>query len=219
MVAFRNDIPFVASPNFSGRGGADIRALIVHYTAGGKGSNTIRQFATEGGVSAHFVISRDGRITQMVGLDYKAWHAGASELVIEDEGSFSDANRYTIGIELANWGLMRRDENGQFWAQWKRKEVLAHPVIPPMEGELTYDNGYAVRGWWEPFPEEQIDALDWLIKRISEDRRYKRAVDLILGHESIAMPFGRKSDPGPLFPWSRFGGWKRQRTNGAVFKT
>ncbi len=32
---------------------------------------------------------------------------------------------------------------------------------------------------------------------------YKRPLTLV-GHEDIAMPLGRKTDPGPLFPWHEF---------------
>ena len=46
-------------------------------------------------VSAHFLIGRDGRVTQFVDTDLKAWHAGESSL----EGA-SDVNRFSVGIEL-----------------------------------------------------------------------------------------------------------------------
>jgi len=46
-------------------------------------------------VSAHFVVARDGAITQFVSCDEKAWHAGISEW----DGR-SGCNDYAIGIEM-----------------------------------------------------------------------------------------------------------------------
>jgi len=46
-------------------------------------------------VSAHFVVARDGAITQFVGCEDRAWHAGVSEW----DGR-SGCNDYAIGIEM-----------------------------------------------------------------------------------------------------------------------
>lgn len=46
-------------------------------------------------VSAHFLIDRNGAITQFVPLHLRAWHAGVSEF-----NGRSQCNDYSIGIEL-----------------------------------------------------------------------------------------------------------------------
>lgn len=46
-------------------------------------------------VSAHFLIDRDGRVTQYVPCDKRAWHAGQSEFC-----GRRDCNDFSIGIEL-----------------------------------------------------------------------------------------------------------------------
>lgn len=46
-------------------------------------------------VSAHFMINRQGEITQYVSTDERAWHAGVSEFA-----NVSNCNDYSIGIEL-----------------------------------------------------------------------------------------------------------------------
>ena len=46
-------------------------------------------------VSAHFVIGRDGAITQYVDCDARAWHAGVSRLLGRER-----CNDFSIGIEL-----------------------------------------------------------------------------------------------------------------------
>ena len=60
--------------------------------------------------SAHLVISRTGEITQLVSFNLIAWHAGFS--FWED---FVSMNRYSIGIELDNDGVLKRDPTGE-WA-------------------------------------------------------------------------------------------------------
>ncbi|KKM93019.1 hypothetical protein LCGC14_1212640 [marine sediment metagenome] len=54
----------------------------------------------EAEVSAHYMIAADGRVTQMVAEDRRAWHAGAASW-----GGVSDVNSCSIGIELDNTGL------------------------------------------------------------------------------------------------------------------
>jgi AmpD protein len=51
-------------------------------------------------VSAHFYISRRGRIVQCVGLHRRAWHAGQSHLMTP-QGIRHNLNHTSIGIELA----------------------------------------------------------------------------------------------------------------------
>jgi N-acetylmuramoyl-L-alanine amidase len=50
----------------------------------------------------------------------------------------------------------------------------------------------------------QIDALVELC--LSLCVRYKIALERIVGHEAIALPAGRKRDPGPHFPWQEVRG-------------
>ena len=46
-------------------------------------------------VSAHFLIRRDGTLTQFVAADQRAWHAGVSEFM-----GRTSCNDFSIGIEL-----------------------------------------------------------------------------------------------------------------------
>ncbi len=52
-------------------------------------------------VSAHYLIDRDGSVTQLVPEDRRAWHAGAGTW-----GSVTDVNSRSIGIELSNLGVV-----------------------------------------------------------------------------------------------------------------
>lgn len=104
----------VPSPNCDRRpGGTAIDLLVIHCIAlpprhyGGDAIERLfcnrldpsghPDFASLAGlrVSAHFVVHRDGALTQFVSCDDRAWHAGVSAF----EGR-SGCNDFSIGIEL-----------------------------------------------------------------------------------------------------------------------
>jgi N-acetylmuramoyl-L-alanine amidase len=74
--------------------------IILHHT-GSRSAESARLTLTsaQAGVSAHYLVDRDGRITQLVDERLRAWHAGDSRW-----GSDSDLNSSSIGIELVNDG-------------------------------------------------------------------------------------------------------------------
>ena len=167
--------------------------------------------------SAHYVIDRDGDISRLVKLTKKAWHAGRSEMMYKGEMT-RDANLFTIGIELANCGLLIDDGNenpSDFW--WEAGRTQKDYRGPdPVKALLRYDNGHEIDGWWEPFPNEQIDAVQALLRRMASIG-YQKAASNLVGHEEVAMPFSkRKRDPGPVFPWDKFSRKSDRRTEGHI---
>lgn len=74
--------------------------LLLHYTGMMSCARAIDWLSRpEAKVSCHYVIDTDGRITQMVGEDLRAWHAGISAWAGE-----TDINSCSIGIEIHNPG-------------------------------------------------------------------------------------------------------------------
>lgn len=61
----------------------------------------------------------------------------------------------------------------------------------------TFSIGIELQGIGKDWPDEQIEELHWVLKALYE------AYDIqdIVGHEDVAP--GRKTDPGPEFPWDR----------------
>ncbi len=214
MTAFAPNIRWRRSPNCTpGRRGRRPECTIIHYTAGGSASGTVEWFADKRAkVSAHFTVARSGLIYQSVLLGDTAWHAGRAEACLPGGECFSDVNSRSIGIELANRGLLKRDSSGVFLYESGRRMKKFNGSIPPEQATLRFDTGHTVTGYWEPYPSQQLDALELLLGKLHE-AGYEKAIGNMLGHESVAMPFGRKTDPGPLFPWERFTR-KTQRTVG-----
>ncbi len=122
------------SPNFDARPpGCDIELLVVHAISlppGEYGGGYIRAFfrnRLDAGahpyfaeiadleVSAHCLIERDGRLTQFVSFDDRAWHAGESCWRGRER-----CNDFSIGIELEGC-----DEDGFESAQYAQLARLA----------------------------------------------------------------------------------------------
>jgi AmpD protein len=101
------------SPNFNARPAGEISLLVIHNISlppGRFGTGKVQQFfqnclpADEHPffreiealqVSAHFLIERDGAITQFVSCLDRAWHAGASRF----DGR-ENCNDFSLGVEL-----------------------------------------------------------------------------------------------------------------------
>ncbi|MDR7210377.1 N-acetylmuramoyl-L-alanine amidase [Flavobacterium piscis] len=75
--------------------------IIIHHTAQDSLQQTISTFTkTKTQVSAHYIISDDGKVVQMLNDYLRAWHAGNSNW-----GKTTDLNSCSIGIELDNNGF------------------------------------------------------------------------------------------------------------------
>jgi len=90
-----------ASPNCGvRRNGLVPRYVVLHYTAMASAEAAIDRLCDpKAEVSAHYVICKSGRITQLVSEGLRSWHAGAGEW-----HGLQDMNSRSIGIELDNDG-------------------------------------------------------------------------------------------------------------------
>jgi len=164
------------SPNIEPRkGNARPDILLLHYTGMTSAEKAIDWLARpESGVSCHYVVARDGRITQMVAEGMRAWHAGVSHWAGD-----TDINSRSIGIEIDNPGheLGYPDfPDGQMQAvealsldivgRWniRPERVLAHSDVAPARkidpGE-KFDWARLARAgvglWVEPAPMAPAD--------------------------------------------------------------
>lgn len=90
-----------ASPNIEPRlRGLKPTILVLHYTGLPSAAKSIEILSRpDCKVSCHYVVDVDGRITQMVPEEMRAWHAGVSYWMGE-----TDINSASIGIEIQNPG-------------------------------------------------------------------------------------------------------------------
>jgi N-acetylmuramoyl-L-alanine amidase len=129
------------SPNCGPRKGGILAPdmIVIHYTAMQSAQAAIDTLCNhENEVSAHYLIARDGAVTQMVDEGARAWHAGAGRWAGCD-----DINSRSIGIELDNDGfspfsapLMDALEDllGAIMSRWDipAHNVIAHSDLAPL---------------------------------------------------------------------------------------
>ena len=180
----------ILSPNNGGRFAKKPKIVVIHFTAGGSARSSADWFRNpqNRNSSAHVIIERDGTIIQCVNFDNVAWHAGRSSW-----HGLIGLNKYSIGIELANWGNLRSADGGWVTSTGKR---IAEPFLGRHRNGNPDGSTHAIG--WEPYPEEQVAAARSLVEALIE----AYGINEIVGHDDIAPV--RKSDPGPAFNMARF---------------
>lgn len=134
------------SPNFNVRPeNTDISLLVIHNISlppGEFGGGYVQQFfqnklkrdahsyfeiIAELKVSAHLFIERDGKVTQFVSFDARAWHAGSSSF-----DGIADCNNYSIGIELEGTDdIPYSDAQYRALEKVSRQLLLTYPKLTP----------------------------------------------------------------------------------------
>lgn len=160
--------------------------IVIHYTAGGTALSTVNFLVNDRTpASAHLVIGRDGRIYQLVDFTTQAWHAGSSRFLGKP-----NQNKYSIGIELENAGLLK--QRGTCYFTWFGKKVPEYQVVKlvnPQTGSLSC---------WHTYTDYQLNALREVIGLLLLHYKFKH----IVGHSEISL--SGKIDPGPAFPMDEF---------------
>jgi len=113
------DVIWTPSPNFDERS-LPITILVMHYTGMKDAASAINWLANpEAKVSAHYVVTEDGQVVQMVDEEKRAWHAGRGYW-----RGITDVNSASIGIEIVNpgheWG----------YVPFRRADGRGHPARP-----------------------------------------------------------------------------------------
>jgi N-acetylmuramoyl-L-alanine amidase len=156
--------------------------LVMHYTAASSSQLAINWITNKSAMaSTHLLIGKDGLVVQFIPFNNVAWHAGSSLWV-----NRTSLNRYSIGIELDNYGLLLKKVNGK----WTRGN-LSFEDAEVVEGPSK--RGYSTYGW-PKFPDIQREVALEVSRLIFQTYNLKDVV----GHEDINT-LG-KVDPGPAFP-------------------
>ena len=161
----------LASPNHGPRpDGCAVDMVILHYTGMPDAAGALERLCDrEAGVSAHYLVERDGAVTALVPEHRRAWHAGVASW----RGA-TDINDRSIGIELVNpghrWGYLPFPPEQMSALVALCREIVARHAIDPGRilghsdvaparksdpGELFDWRGLAHEGvgWWhDPVP-------------------------------------------------------------------
>jgi len=132
------------------------------------------------GVSAHYLIARDGTIFRLVDESRNAFHAGRGSLT-EFPHYTNNLNRHSIGIELLGMGTEAE-------------------MSPRYISRAVYRSIPAIH---TGFTDAQYMALNYLLPQIYKRHNIQANRRYVIGHDEYAR--GRKIDPGILFDWSKIG--------------
>ena len=101
--------------------------VIIHHTAQNSLDQTIKTFTIKRtAVSSHYVVSRDGKVVQMVNDYLRAQHAGAGKW-----GNETDMNSASIGIEMDNNGTTDKWTDAQIISLCKLLATLKKKYAIP----------------------------------------------------------------------------------------
>jgi len=159
--------------------------IIVHDTAGRLDGNTsVNWFMNPSAkASAHLVIHRDGKVTQLAPFNTKAWHAGRSNL-----NGRHGVNSFSVGIEIVNPGKLTPLGNDRYRSWFG--EIYKDSDFDILE-KTTHEHG---AGGWMNYTEEQLITVEAICVALFE----KYNLQWIWPHWKVSP--GRKHDTNPLFP-------------------
>ncbi|WP_213997200.1 MULTISPECIES: N-acetylmuramoyl-L-alanine amidase [Tepidanaerobacter] len=125
------EIKWVGSPNYtSGRKGKKIIAIVNHITAGDYPGCLSWMQNPKAQASAHYLITKAGKILQLVKESDTAWHAGAVNKPNWKYYDGTNPNYYTIGIEHEGFpetGITEAQYQATLWLQ---KQIIQRYDIP-----------------------------------------------------------------------------------------
>jgi N-acetylmuramoyl-L-alanine amidase len=164
----------------------NIETIVIHGMSGSTALSTVRYLtASNTHLSAHLLITREGKIIQMVEFQTQAWHANKSQLL-----GNTNMNAFSVGIELENAGLLKKIDN-RYYAFLGRK-------IPDNEVTQLVNPQTGFHAYWQTFTDKQLHVLKEVCKLLLFNYKIKR----IVGHSEISL-IGQ-IDPGPAFPLVKF---------------
>lgn len=151
--------------------------VVLHYTASGTAQSAIAHFLNPASMASAHLV---------IDRDGTITQMVPFDLVAWHAGSsfwqgVQWVNPRAIGLELVNWGWLHQgpDNGGAY---------LTHPA----EKQARY---------WQHYPYDQVQAAAAVCRVL---RRAFR-ISWVVGHEDVSP--GRKTDPGPAFPWDNFRLW------------
>lgn len=160
--------------------------IVIHYTDGSNALSSANYLANDKTpASAHLVIGRDSTIYQLVDFETQAWHAGKSGY----RGKIN-LNRYSVGIELENAGLLIERDNHYY--AWFGKQVSSDQVVKLVNPQTGFE------ALWQTYTQIQLSTLKEVCKVLLRNYRFRR----IVGHSEISL--SGKIDPGPAFPLDEY---------------
>jgi N-acetyl-anhydromuramyl-L-alanine amidase AmpD len=120
--------------------------VVLHYTGGGTLAGAEATLSIRDYVNVHYAIDRDGTVIQYFDEAYWAYHTGKGRKI----------DKYSIGIEVVNWGHLTR--KGNELLTWTGKSIPWPDVV-----KCKRFRGFQ---YWQSLTEQQESALTGLLEQI-----------------------------------------------------
>lgn len=148
--------------------------IVLHYTGGGTLAGAEATLGIRDYVNVHFAIDLDGTVYQYIDEKYWAYHTGTGQRF----------DRKSIGIEIVNWGHLKRE--GEAYFTWTMKSIDKRDVYC-----LAKFRGFE---YWERLRPKQEIAL----KALLDELKSRHKIKAVITH---AMVKKTKLDFPPDYPF------------------
>ena len=135
-----------------------VKFIIIHYTGMIDFKSAYKKLNNlNSDVSCHYLISRNGKIYNLLSTNLKAWHAGISKWK-----GYKGLNDYSIGIELENKGHEHGYENFTK-KQYKSLNILLRGAAVRILVTRLHDTIYHPKNALviPKDPKEYLKILEW----------------------------------------------------------
>lgn len=164
------------------------RGAVIHFTAGrsmdgDKDAVSVSKYIAKKGYTT-LVISSTGKVFQSFPLDKWGYHAGKAKY---DKVGW-DVSSNLVGIEICCAGKLSWKDNK--YISWFGEE---YPLNLVRHNDKEHN---IIGGYYHKYTVAQEDALIGLLIWLKHNNPNVFDLDLIVGHDECAVPYGRKNDPG-----------------------
>lgn len=197
-------IPFAKRTPFAmvARGEQRPQGLIVHWTAGRPRDSAVATMEY-GKNQGYFYLCIDatGQLWQSNKLSDWGWHTGNAAW----DGLDSPA-RQCVGVEVCCAGKVTpvivngKRKFAPWYALGKDGQIVSYADLldesDVREDKDGWDGDHSFAGWYHKYTEAQEATLKRLCLWLKENDPQNFKLEWVLGHDEIALPHGRKTDPG-----------------------
>ena len=144
---------------------SDIRQIVLHHTCGSSAQSAISWWQqTPERVGTHFIIDKDGTVTQCFDLKYWAFHLYVASKTNQVPPQYKTAlhdrrlARASVGIELVCAGELTL-EKGVYRSDFD--------TIIPAQSVVVYDKAFRDFQYFEAYTSAQLASLGQLLKHLA----------------------------------------------------
>lgn len=161
------------------------KGAVVHFTAGRSKTLADAEATINWGITkgyTYFCIASDGTVYQSFPINEYGAHCGES--AYKELGTA--LNSKLVGIEICCAGLLEKTEDK--YKSWFNEYY--------QENDVRYSKDCVVPGYYHKYTVAQEKALVELLQWLKKNNPDVFDFNYCVGHDEIALPKGRKNDPG-----------------------